>query len=79
MEEEPSETPSPSETPTTLPEPTPTVTETVTLTPEPTTTCTTAAPCVVSPSEESATPVLVGFALVLMLLAAILAAQLRRP
>jgi len=63
--------------------PTETVTATVTAEPttEPTPTCSgmTADPCVVDLSDSVAIPLWTSFGLVLLLLAAVLAAQLRRP
>jgi hypothetical protein len=72
-------TPTPTDSASPTPTPTATVTETVTATPAPSMTCTSAEPCVVSPSDSMATPLWVGIALGLLLLAAVLVAQLRRP
>ena len=75
--------PSSPESLSTLEEPTPTatVTETVTASPEPVTTCagTSADPCVVDLSQAISVPLWTSFGLCLLLLAAILASQLRRP
>lgn len=78
---EPSETPEPSPTPTTSPSESPDPSPSSTPSPtETVTTCTEADPCWVQVEPDSLPATLVvGLALVVMLLAAILAAQLKRP